>query len=637
MKLPKILLIAPTYINSANTMYFPIGMAYLCSYLEKKGFEIDGINMNNYGLEKGLEKVSTLLKSKKYDVIGIGGLTIAFEQIEYLIKKLRCLSDAKIVLGGGITACESEIVIKEIKPDYMIISEGELIFEELLYHIADIKKPLPKGSWSFNLNRSEIEYQNNESYSINELDELPFPDYEKMEIDKFIDIQSGEIWSHHKVDPFVGKYIPISASRSCPFKCTFCYHSGMGKYRKHSVDYATEFIKRLKEKYKITHFLIYDELFSLNKKRVIEFCEKIKKLNISFMCQLRVDQIDLEMLKTMKDAGCIEISYGIESGSNKVIESMQKKITAEQIENAIKLTREAKIGIQGNFLYGDPAETEETIKDSLKFQEKNKLYFSDWSMVLPYPGTVLHNIALSKNLINDRVQFIKDIANTSKYLWNSPINLTNFSDKEYIERYSMLKEINDKNHRKVLTKIIEAKDIDSKHSYLKVSCPTCNYESEYENFPFPFNKENLFKNKESFYGFLGINLVCPNCRSKHHLLPKQIPHISKEFKLFESKLKNFIKKNKNIVVMPAIDRYFSAIKDDTNLFNISVNGVLDSREYRIGDKFLNSKVEKLSKETILKYSNKSFIIYPWVEYEKAYNLLISNGIQKEKILMWNKI
>ncbi len=637
MSLSKILLIAPTYIAVPNTMYFPIGIGYLCSYLEKEGFNVDGINMNNLGVEKGIEELSRLLKNKEYDVIGIGGLTIAFEQIEYLIKKLRDLSNAKIVLGGGITACESEIVIKEIKPDYMVISEGEIIFKELLFHLLDSSNPLPKGVWSLNSKTCTIDYKNNESNSIEKLDELPFPDYEKMGIDKFLELQSGQVWSHHKVDPFIGKYIPVSASRSCPFKCTFCYHAGMGKYRKHSVEYATKFIKKLKDKYKINHFSIYDELFSLNKKRVIEFCEKIKELNITFMCQLRVDQVDLEMLKKMKEAGCIEISYGIESGSDKVIESMQKKISAEQIENAINLTREAKIGIQGNFLYGDPVETEETINESLRFQEKNRLYFSDWSMVLPYPGTVLHNLALSKNLIKDRVQFIKDIANTSKYLWNKPINLTSFSDKEYINKYSMLKEINDKNHRKVLTRIIEAKELDTKNSYIKVSCPTCEHKSTYTKFPFPFNQENLFKNKESFYGLLGINLVCPNCRNKHHLLPKEIPHIGKKFTEFENKLKEFIKKNKKVVVMPAIDRYYNAIKDDTALFNISISAVLDSREYRINDKFLNNEVEKLCEKNIKKYNKEAFIIYPWVEYEKAYNLLISNNIPKDKILMWNEL
>lgn len=636
MKFPKILLIAPTYVNEPNTMYFPIGISYLCSYLETKGFEVDGLNMNNYGFEKGLNELKTKIFNNNYEVIGIGGLTIAFNQIDILVKELRKITSAQIVLGGGITACESEIVIKEIKPNYIVISEAELIFEELLLYIFSPEKyNIPKGVWK--LDNGDIVYKNNDSYSIENLDDLPFPNYEIMGIDKFIELQSGQEWRHHKTDPYVGKYIPISASRSCPFKCTFCYHAGMGKYRKHSVQYAIKFIKILKEKYNISHYSIYDELFSLNKKRVLEFCEAIKNLNITFECQLRVDQIDLEMLLLMKEAGCREISYGIESGSDKIIDSMQKKINTKQIENALNLTKIAKIGIQGNFLYGDPLETEDTIRESLDFQERNKLYFNDWSMVIPYPGTVLHNLALSKNLIKNRLKFIKDVANTSKYLWESPINLTNFTDKDFINNYSKLRELNDENHRKVLTKIKDSALVDKNSSYLKVECPNCNVETIYEKFLFPFSSKNLFNDKESFYGFLGINLVCPNCRQKHHLLPKNIPHISVLFENFENKLEKFVSDNKDIVVMPALDRYFYSIKSDTKLLNIIPFKVFDSRDYRINELFLSNTVEELSKDNIEKVKDKAFLIYPWVEAEKAYKLLISSGISEDRILMWNKI
>jgi len=361
MKSLKVLLIAPTYIDSPNTMYFPIGMAYLASYISSKGYFVDGLNMSNYGLEKGLKELEEKLNREHFDVIGVGALTVAFEQIQKLVTHLRSVSDAKIVIGGGVTSCESELVIKEIKPDYMVISEGEMIFEELLSHVENPSEyNLPRGAWSL---RGDEMVSNNESNAITDLDTLPFPDYELMGIDKFMELKSGELLNHHKVDLSVGKYMPISASRSCPFKCTFCHHAGMGDYRKHSVDYAVKFIKKMITEYKVEHIEIYDELFSMNKQRVMEFCDELKPLGITFMCQLRVDQIDREMLTAMREAGCIEISYGIESGSEKVIKSMNKKIHVEQIENAIKLTREAKIGIQGNFLFGDPAETSETISE----------------------------------------------------------------------------------------------------------------------------------------------------------------------------------------------------------------------------------------------------------------------------------
>lgn len=634
MKKLKVLLIAPTYVDAPNTMYFPIGMSYLASYISSKGYEVDGFNMSNYGLVRGLEILKEKLDICDYDVIGIGALTVAFEQIQKLVISVRSMSEAKVVIGGGVTSCESELVIKEINPDYMVISEGELIFEELLNHIADSKKhPLPIGAWS---KKGDEIVADSQSNAIATLDELPFPNYELMGIQEFMNLQTGSGWNYYKLDTTVGKYMPISASRSCPFKCTFCHHAGMGKYRKHSVKYAIEFITLMINRYKVKHLLIYDELFSMDKERVMEFCKYLKPLNITFMCQLRVDQINLEMLLEMKKAGCVEISYGIESGSEKVIKSMQKKTHVYQVENALKLTRKAKIGIQGNFLYGDPVETKETIDESLKFQERNKLYFTDWSMVIPYPGTVLHQLALSRNMIKDRVQFIKDVANSSKYLWNKPINLTQFSDEEFLARYAQLRELNDVNHRKALAKVKESRVIDSKHSLLVLECPHCQHNVKYEKIPFPFNVRNsVSKDRDCFYGFLGANIVCPDCRGKYHLLPKEIPHVKGIFKRFEEALDKFVESAKdNLVVMPAMDRYYSSVKSDTTLMNLKPSVVLDSREYRLGEIFMDRKVEKLSKENIEKLEDKKFIIFPWVEYESATKLLLDNGVAKENILSW---
>ena len=632
----KVLLLSPTYVDEPNTMYFPIGMAYLASYIASKDFFVDGLNMNNTGYEQGLIELQTKLDETDFDVIGIGMLTVGFERVQIMIKILRTMTNAKIVIGGGLTSCESELVMEELQPDYMAIGEAELIFEEILLHIYDSKNPLPKGSWS---NQPGDCHISSESYAIDDLDTLPFPDYKMMGIEGFISLQNSRAWNHYKSDPYEGKSIPISASRSCPFKCTFCHHAGMGTYRKHSITYAVNFIKLMKKEYGILYFSVYDELFSLNKKRAMEFCEQIKDLGITFYCQLRVDQIDKELITNMKNSGCVLITYGLESGSQKILDSMNKKITAEQIENTIKLTREAKIGIQGNFLFGDSEETNETLQESLDFQIKNKLYFADWSMVIPYPGTILHARALQKKLITDRVQFIKDVSNTAKYLWNNPINLTTFSDEDYLRIYYELRELNDVNHRKV-TSIIEDKEvIDAYHSKMNIKCPICLESTNYDKVPFPLNTNNsIHKDKASFFGFLGINIVCPNCKQEHHLIPKEIPHVKPTFDKFNNQLKEFIVGNENdLVMMPAIDRYITGITADTNLLDLKPHSVFDTRDYRINNEFLNVTIQKFEKNSIMNVKDKKFIILPWVETDEVYSQLLSYGIDESSILSWNKM
>ena len=632
----KVLLIAPTYVDEPNTMYFPIGMAYLASYISSKDFIVDGLNMNNTGYAEGLKELDAMLEKNTYDVIGMGALTVAFEQIEKLVKYIRTKCNSKIILGGGVTSCESELVMTEIKPDYMAISEAELIFEEILLHIYDSNKyPLPKGTWC---EKGTDLISNSESYAVPKLDILPYPDYNLMGIKGYMQLQSTDKWSHDRADFSVGKSIPISASRSCPFKCTFCHHAGMGTYRKHSIEYAIEFIKMMLNEYpEIKHVEIYDELFSSDKKRVIEFCKELKPLNITFFCQLRVDQIDENLLLTMKDAGCTEISYGIESGSQLVIDSMQKKITVEQTENALRLTKKAHITIQGNFLFGDTVETEDTLMESLEFQKRNELFFNDWSMVIPYPGTVLHRLALSKGMITDRVQFIRDVSNTSKYLWNNPINLTTIDDDRYIEMYTELRQLNDDNHRKVRSIILNSKENGEFKSNMELKCPNCNTVTDYKNLPFPLNNKcSIEKDRESFFGFMGINLVCPHCRQKHHLCSNQIPHVSHSFTDFNNKLKEFLSDGSDIVLMPAMDRHFQTVLDYLDIDKISPIAVLDSREYRIGKEFFDNEIAKLSDGNIQKYKSKKFIILPWVEHQQTYDRLIANGVDESNILKWNK-
>lgn len=635
MKSLKVLLIAPTYVDNPNTMYFPIGMAYLASYIRSRGHTVHGFNMNNVGRVEGEKYLRDLLSRERYDVIGLGALTIAFEQLEKLIRFLRPLSDAAIVLGGGITACESEIVLTELQPDYMVISEGEVIFEQLLDYIANPSgTPLPKGVWT---RTPEGIISGNEGDTIPNLDDLPFPDYELMGIGQFIELQTGQTWSHHKTDPFTGKYIPISASRSCPFKCTFCYHAGMGKYRLHSIPYTIAFIKKMKEAYGVTHFSIYDELFSASISRVLEFCEAAKQLNITFVCQLRVDQVSAPMLRAMKEAGCTEISYGFESASDTVIESMQKKIFAHQIAEAVRLTREAKIGIQGNFLFGDPAETKETLQTTLDFQQQHRLYFADWSMVLPYPGTVLHAQALRKGMIRDRVRFIKDIADTSRYLWNSPVNLTVMSDEEYLQVYAQLRELNDINHRQALSRVVASRSLDGFHSAITVECPHCQTSTSYERFPYPLDaRTEVSEDRSSFYGLLGINLICPECRDKHHLLSKAIPHVTPVFERFDAVLSELVRSHGDeIVVLPAMDRYFHALCEDTAILSVRPFAVLDTREHRIGKTFLDTTVQKFDDETVDSLADKRFLILPWVEAAEVYRRLIARGIPEERIVSWN--
>ena len=155
---------------------------------------------------------------------------------------------------------------------------------------------------------------------------------------------------------------------------------------------------------------IVDELFSLKRRRLLEFCERIKQFDVKWMVQLHVNSACDETIRAMKDSGCVFISYGIESMSQPILESMQKKSKVPRIQEALELTYEHKIGIQGNILFGDSAETPETANESMHWWSQNRHFQINLTPLIVFPGSRLSE-ALRDGLIDDkdRLGFITDI------------------------------------------------------------------------------------------------------------------------------------------------------------------------------------------------------------------------------------
>jgi hypothetical protein len=400
---------------------------------------------------------------------------------------------------------------------------------------------------------------------------------------------------------------------------------------------TVEHIKACIEKFDVRYFMIYDELFSANKQRIIEFCGLVKDLNIRWYCQLRVDQMDQALLHMMKAAGCHYISYGFESGSDTVLESMQKKIRAEQIANAVRMTREARIGIQANFLFGDPAETEETLQETLRFAQENQLFFVDWSAVIPYPGTQLFDRAVARNQIPDRELFIRSMGNVSQYLWKHMINLTDLSDERFLQLYVELRELNDANHRKERTIVEQGVAVGPTQSKLTFRCPTCDHVETDAVVPYPPEcARGGAPNLKSPIGIPGMNFVCRSCLRKHHMVASTIPHVAQVYAAFQRSLNELKASQREVVTLPAVDRFWGVLSEDVDLSGLNVKSVLDTREHRIGAEFLGRACELLTPESAAAQVGRVALVLPWVEYDTAVATLRAAGFRAEDILCWNE-
>jgi len=170
------------------------------------------------------------------------------------------------------------------------------------------------------------------------------------------------------------------------------------RFRKRSPENVVDEVQHVIDEYGVDEIYFDDDCFTLDRKRLIKICEEIvrRHIEVKWMCQARVDNVDQEMLEAMKRAGCHYIKYGVESGSQEMLDAMKKGITLKDVRKAFKLTRKVGIKTQAFFLLGLPWETHETIQKTIEFAKEIKPDSAQFAVVVPHPGTELYDLCLEK-------------------------------------------------------------------------------------------------------------------------------------------------------------------------------------------------------------------------------------------------
>ncbi|MAH03330.1 hypothetical protein CMI39_00920 [Candidatus Pacearchaeota archaeon] len=477
----QILLIIPRYnlTNKADYQYvFPLGLGYISSVLKKEKYNVDCLNLNHFN-GKIEDLITKKLNHKKYDFVCTGHIGIGYAIVEKIINTVKNHnSQPKVIFGGPLITSEPKLVFENLKPDFAILGEGEITIIELL-------KAIVKNKDLKNVNGIIYKDENGKTIftkqrePIKNIDSLPAPDFEGLEFEKKLDNECNNS-NIYNLFNFPRTY-PILSSRGCPFQCTFCYHTLGRKYRMRSIKNVMDELKIAVKKYKINIIEIIDDMFSIDKKRLYEFCKHLKKLvnetpwECKWECQLSVNTVDKEMLTILKDSGCHAISFGFESYSQTVLKSMKKPITSSQINEALKLSMERGLSVQGNFIFGDSAETKETAKETLDYWKKYSRGQIKLGFIQPYPGSEIYNRCIKKGIIKDKLFFIKNKISHTNWL-----NMTDNMTDEEIEE---LKEEIINARRKYSFYILPLKiKKESKNKYnLLVKCPYCKENINYKN------------------------------------------------------------------------------------------------------------------------------------------------------------
>jgi anaerobic magnesium-protoporphyrin IX monomethyl ester cyclase len=228
----------------------------------------------------------------------------------------------------------------------------------------------------------------------------------------------------------------IFASRGCPYKCIYCYHDFMGeKYRHRSAENVMKEIRALYGRYKAPYFHFIDDEFVFDREFVSEFCVLIKDFSseigekITWGCAGRVNLMTEELIVKMADSGCVLIGYGIESGSQKILDMIKKRVKVEKAKEAVNLTKKYLGWADCSFMIGYPGETKGTIRETIDFCKDLDLAPEVIFFLTPYPGTELYKMALEQGKIRNEEEYVLGLGEQGEKV---RVNFTGFTDKELV-------------------------------------------------------------------------------------------------------------------------------------------------------------------------------------------------------------
>jgi len=395
----EVVLISPTLKHTYNWIdvkkisygNLPIELGYISSYLKQNNHSVKLMDLHL--LNRPYKELNKIIKKEKPKFVVISRKSSSFNQlkkISQIVKK----NDKKVtvILTGNLPlpVLKKAMIINEID----IAAYGEA--EKTILGLSEKKEINKIDGIIYKKNKKII--TNPPRKPIKNIDLLPFPDYEGLNVRAAYKIYGAAFFPHR---------IGITTSRGCPYKCTFCIDPIVqSPPRMRSVTNIIKEIELLYTQYGIKRFEFYDDLFTVHRDRAIKICKEIIKqnFNIKWVVNSRVDTVDEELLAIMKSAGCYYITYGIESGNQEILNMIKKQTSIMQIKNAIKITKKVGLKAYGLFMIGFPSENDRTIRHTINFAKELNLDYATFNILHPIPGTEIFELAKK----GQGIKFISD-------------------------------------------------------------------------------------------------------------------------------------------------------------------------------------------------------------------------------------
>ncbi len=381
---------------------FPAGVGFLATLLLEAGIEVEILDAHVEQMFD--EEVAEALEGKDFDAVGISAFSTQYSHVKTISAAVKKKFPAvPIIVGGPLGTYSWDLVLKKLLTvDVAVRGEGELTIVDLLENFGDLKS-VPGIAWR---NESGEVIENPERELIKNLDTLPLPAYHLFNMDKYLSQKllanpRSHGWKNSRIIGFM-------TARGCPFKCTFCSRNFPG-FRKMSTARIIRDIELVRQKYGVDAVAFIDELLVISKKRMNELCNALEPLGIKWTAQGRVDTLDKETMRLMKRTGCLAVGFGIESGSQQMLDNIKKGIRVPDIERAVNDAVDVGLEVKIQLMIGNQGETRETVMETVALFKRIHHPPRRFSVLQPLPGSPVYEDAMQMGLIEDEENYLENL------------------------------------------------------------------------------------------------------------------------------------------------------------------------------------------------------------------------------------
>lgn len=400
-----VLLVNPLVREWAAANWTPLGLLYIAAELKRLGHSAEIYDIN--ALRPSVSEIVKKIGEAQYDWLGLTGIITTYKNVKQLAELSKELHPERpVVLGGPLASSIPHIIIAKVPAiDFIVQGEGERVVLDLCRQTEQHCAGEPITDRIFRAERP-----------LSNLNDLPMPDRDLVPMSIYLKNPLGAYNKRKWTDGEPVKDVistNIMAGRGCPYACTYCAHDFMGhKYRVRSARHVMAEIVHLRQTYEVQYINFIDDEFCANRDFVLDFIEQMLWFQGEYLwplkwgCTGRVNLVDEELLSQLASTGCIHMSFGIESGSPKILDAMNKRVTVDQAEHALALAKRYIKDVATTYMVGYPGETEDTLKETVQFIKKVGIKPDAVFYCTPYPGTELYRNVLDAGLIQDEETYV---------------------------------------------------------------------------------------------------------------------------------------------------------------------------------------------------------------------------------------